>query len=169
MENETWSKTVSGLQTCIRVKSKKIESNQDFRLDLIFRNTTGDPIRIFWINTQFFRGYQSHFYLLYDEEFKRLSNISPPHGYVVTEDDFHLIDPNSESTFKQSLYIDGEDIDGDVHGAMLIWVYKNDISRWQGGVMTLDGPTKKLFDGGDIPHIWLGEVDTTTKIDIINS
>jgi hypothetical protein len=42
------------------------------------------------------------------------------------------------------------------------WTYENSIQRWQGGQMTLDGPTKSLFDGGDIPYIWTGKLQLET-------
>ena len=38
------------------------------------------------------------------------------------------------------------------------WTYHNDIVRWEGGYQTLDGPTKTLFEGKDIPYIWTGKL-----------
>lgn len=48
------------------------------------------------------------------------------------------------------------------HGAGTLGL-GNQITRWEGGVQTLDGPTKALFGGGDIPHIWTGRLVVETS------
>jgi len=167
IQNENCSEITSGLKTCIRLKNQKIKLNKDFKFDLIFKNTSEHPIRIYLINTEFFRSFQSYFYLLFNGKFKFLSNISPPHGYVVTENDFHIIDPKSEIIFEQTLLIDDSDIDKDRNKTYIKWVYKNKISKWEGGIKTLDGQTKQLFDGNEIPYIWQGKVESTIEVEII--
>lgn len=92
-----------------------------------------------------------------------------PHGYVVTERDFHLIAPGASVTFEQPFTIDpflpgpGNRIErrpGFEPGKQVPvrWTYENSITRWKGGVMTFDGPTRELFGGKEIPFIWTGEL-----------
>lgn len=164
MQKEECSDEISGLKTCIRLKNQKIKLNTSFEMDLIFKNVSKQPIRIYFIGTEFFRSFQSYFYLLKDGKYHFLTDISPPHGYVVTENDFHLIDPNKEMIFKQTISIDSTNIKSKSSRAHLKWIYENKISRWEGGIKTLDGPTKKLFDGGKIPYIWIGKIDAMVEL-----
>ena len=167
MHIENCSEENSGLITCIRLNNSKIELNIEFEIELVFKNVLNNPIQVYLINNEFFRSFQSYFYLLSNGQSKMLTDISPPHGYVVTESDFHIISSNSEKIFKQTLRIDEHGLENDINNFYLKWVYVNDISRWMGGVETLDGPTKRLFDGKDIPYIWLGEIESTIAIEII--
>ena len=167
MQKEKCSEENSGLITCIRLKNQKIKLNKKFKMDLVFKNVSNNPIRIYLINTEFFRSFQSYFFLLYNGKVKMLSNISPPHGYVVTESDFHLINSNSEIIFKQTLLIDEVGLETDIHDFYLQWIYENKISQWEGGIETLDGPTKRLFNGKEIPYIWRGEIESTIQIEIV--
>lgn len=99
-----------------------------------------------------------------------------PHGYVVTEKDFHLLGPGEEKTFKQSLYVaqfapqgrSVEPIKGfEQGGAFRVrWTYENSITEWKGGAVTLDGPTQSLFGGGPIPHIWTGKVEAEAALHV---
>ncbi len=154
MQKEECSEEISGLKTCLRLKNQKIKLNTEFEVGLVFKNISKHPIRIYLINTEFFRSFQSYFYLLADGKHKFLTEISPPHGYVVTENDFHLIESNSEIIFKQTLLIDSAEIKTDLNKTHLEWTYKNKISKWEGGIQTLDGPTNKLFGGKEIPPMW---------------
>jgi len=56
------------------------------------------------------------------------------------------------------------------NGSQLTWVYKNSITKWKGGLNTLNGPTKELFNGETIPYIWTGrtevEIPVTIKKDL---
>lgn len=167
MQNEKCSEENSGLITCIRLENQKIELNKEFEIDLVFKNVSNKPIRIYLINNEFFRSFQSYFYLLYNGKSKMLSNISPPHGYVVTESDFHIIYSNSEVIFEQTLLIDEVGLENDINNFYLKWIYVNKISRWEGGIETLDGPTKRLFNGKEIPYIWQGEIESTIAIEIV--
>jgi hypothetical protein len=167
MQNEKCSEETSGLITCIRLKNQKIELNKEFEIDLVFKNNSNNPINIYLINNEFFRSFQSYFYLLCNGKSKPLINISPPHGYVVTESDFHIISSNSEKIFKQILLIDEAALENDRNNFYLRWIYVNKISRWEGGIETLDGPTKRLFNGKEIPYIWLGKIESTIAIEIV--
>lgn len=85
------------------------------------------------------------------------------------KNDFHIIDSNSEISFKQTLSIDTADIENHlrIENIGLKWVYENKISKWEGGIKTLDEPTKKLFAGKEIPYIWQGKIQSTIAIEII--
>ncbi|NNK85225.1 MAG: hypothetical protein HKO91_06720 [Desulfobacterales bacterium] len=167
MQKEKYSDEISGLKTCIRLKQKKIKLNKEFEVELVFKNISKNPIRIYWIKTEFFRSFQSYFYLLADGKYNFLTDISPPHGYVVTEDDFHLIDPNKEIIFKQTLSIDSTKIKSNLIKPHLEWTYENNVAKWEGGKMTQDGPTKKLFSGDKIPYIWVGKINSIVEVKII--
>jgi len=166
MHYEHCSDEKLGLKICIRLKDKKIKLNEDFELSLVFKNISKYPLRIYLVETEFFRSFQSYFYLLFNGKSKYISNISPPHGYIVTEADFHLVDPNSEIVFKHTLSIDETKIETDSNEIYLNWVYENKISKWEGDITTLDGPTKKLFGGKEIPYIWKGKVESKIALEI---
>ena len=53
MQNEECSEEIAGLQTCIRLKNQKIVLNKDFEIELIFKNISNYPIRIYLVNTEF--------------------------------------------------------------------------------------------------------------------
>jgi hypothetical protein len=167
MQKEKCSDEMSGLKTCIRLKHKKIKLDKEFEIELVFKNISKKPIRIYLIETEFFRSFQSYFYLLTDKKHLFLTDISPPHGYVVTEDDFHLIGPNKEIIFKQTLSIDSTKIKSNSIKTQLEWTYENNVSKWEGGKMTPDGPTKQLFNGEKIPYIWVGKINSIVEIKII--
>lgn len=38
------------------------------------------------------------------------------------------------------------------------YTYENTVTRWEGGIRTVDGPTQAVFGGGPIPHIWTGKL-----------
>lgn len=88
-----------------------------------------------------------------------------PHGYVVSEEDFPLIEPQATRTFSQSLYLHDREFE---RGERYIveWTYKNEVETWEGGVNTLDGPTQQLFGGERIPHIWTGELSTRSAFNV---
>jgi len=166
MQYEHCSDEKLGLKICIRLKDKKIKLNEDIELSLVFKNISKYPLRIYLVETEFFRSFQSYFYLLFNGKSKHISNISPPHGYIVTEEDFHLIDSNSEIVFKHTFSIDETKIETDSNEIYLNWVYENIISKWEGGITTLDGPTKKLFGGKEIPYIWKGKLESMMALEI---
>jgi hypothetical protein len=166
MQKEKCSDEILGLKTCVRLKNQKIELNKEFEIELVFKNVSKQPVRIYFIKKEHFRSFQSYFYLSVDGEYNMLTNVSPPHGYVVTEKDFHLINPYEELVFEQTLSVDSSKIKTKSSKTNLEWFYENKISRWEGGVQTLDGPTKKLFEGQEIPYIWVGKIDSGIEIEI---
>lgn len=139
---------------------------------LRFHNIGRDPVRIYLPVSEPFRFNIStiSFYPRGEPTGKRPFTAPEPHphGYVVTEKDFHLIDPGKELIFTQRFTIDPfarggsgtERRPGFEAGSKIDvrWTYENSITRWEGGVQTLDGPTKRLFEGKEIPWIWTGEL-----------
>ncbi len=139
---------------------------------LRFRNpSASDPVRIYLPKSEAFRAAVS---VLRFRSNKGASFFEPqprPHGYTVTEADFHLIGPGEEVTFEQTFTLDpmkrGRGVEtvrraGFEDGATVAvsWSYDNEMTRWEGGATTLDGKSKRLFDGKEIPHIWTGKLST---------
>ncbi|MBX3131168.1 MAG: hypothetical protein KF718_30900 [Polyangiaceae bacterium] len=135
---------------------------------LRFRNLTSAPLRLYLPTAEPFRAMISTLYF-YAEGGAPLSVPEPrPHGYVITERDFPLLAAGETRDFTQSFTLDPlsasgtlpERLTGFEPGRPLFvrWFYENSIRRWEGGATTLDGVTKPLFDGGDIPHIWTGKL-----------
>lgn len=140
---------------------------------LHFHNTSSDPIRVYLPRGEAFRAsistlvFRSGAHVFLEPE-------PQPHGVVIEEDDFPLLAPGEEKTFEQTFTLDpmvpgpgvatarragfedGETVD-------VRWTYENTITRWAGGQMTLDGPTKSLFGGGEIPHIWSGKLSVEAR------
>jgi hypothetical protein len=81
---------------------------------------------------------------------------------VVTEKDFHLLEPGEERRFTQTLATRSLPAGQNT----VRWTYENKITRWAGGEKTLDGPTKKLFDGEEIPWIWTGRIAVEGSLDL---
>jgi hypothetical protein len=135
---------------------------------LHFRNVSQAPIRIYLPRDEHFRAGAS--FLAFRAGPKAFFEPEPqPHGMVVEEDDFPLVAPGEDKTFEQSFTLDP--IPPGVGAAtarrpgfengkavQVSWTYRNEIVRWAGGAQTLDGPSKTLFEGKDIPYIWTGEL-----------
>ena len=135
---------------------------------LHFKNASKDPLRIHLPRAEMFRAGISSITMVGGDA--RLSVPEPhPHGYEVTEADFPLLAPGEERTFEQSFSLDPMAPGGGTRTerrkgfesgtrVRVSWSYENRIQRWEGGAQTLDGPTKALFGGNDIPHIWIGKL-----------
>lgn len=137
--------------------------------DLRFKNNGTDEACVYLVMSEMFRCGQSELVLASKSVAKPVALFSPPpypHGYVVTETDFHFIRPGEERRFEQTLFIDPERIT-EAGKYTLEWTYENRIDSWPGGIETLDGPTNELFDGKKIPGIWLGKTVRTIPLDII--
>lgn len=145
---------------------------------LRFRNASPQPLRFYLIVSEPFRSFQSRL-AVFGEGGGGLITLQPeprPHGYVVTEKDFHLLGPGEEKTFTQSLYVahvapGGRSVERmkgfEQGGAFRVrWTYENSITEWKGGAATLDGPTQSLFGGGPIPHIWTGKVEAEAVLHV---
>ena len=134
-----------------------------------FRNIGSEPVRVYLPNGETFRAGIST--LSFTPEGAPPLFVPNPHGhgYVVTEADFHLLAPGESRSFPQRFTIDPFPPRGSLAPTRLPgfepgrpirvrWTYRNQIRRWEGGRQTFDGPTKALFGGADIPHIWTGEL-----------
>ena len=77
---------------------------------LHFRNASQQPLRFYLIESEPFRSFQSRFAVFGQGE-GALITMQPeprPHGYVVTEKDFHLLGPGEEKIFTPSYSPPGE-------------------------------------------------------------
>jgi len=157
MRCERCSQEESGLKICIRSTRESIPRDTPWDVGLVFKNTSERPLRIYFVRNEVFRSFQSRFDALFYGKPMSITRISPPHGYVVTEKDFHWIGTKSEMLFHQTLSLSEAGIKEDVREFTLQWTYENRLSRWEGGVRTLDGVTKTLFGGKEIPYLWRGE------------
>ena len=148
---------VSGLATALELPaSARAGDSVVARLDV--RNTGTTPLRIYLLEPEAFRSFQSALYL-FDPTGKMVGapEVSPPHGYLPRESDFPVIAPGQTRTFTQTLSLDAPALAAG--GTFTVqWTYSNSVTQWKGGTQTLDGPTKPLFGGGPIPYIWTGEV-----------
>jgi hypothetical protein len=138
---------------------------------LHFRNAGKDPLRLY-LPEQAFRANIST--LTFTAGGHAFSEPEPrPHGYVVTEADFPLLTPGEEKTFDQSFTLDpmapGAGTGtvrrqgfGDGASVRVSWTYENALTRWEGGRPTLDGPTRTVFGGQDIPYLWRGRLTVET-------
>ncbi|MFA6431272.1 MAG: hypothetical protein WCV91_02675 [Candidatus Margulisiibacteriota bacterium] len=159
-----WNPPVNNL-SCYFESPSELKAGENNQITLNFKNYGHEPIRIYFVNGEMFRYGISTLYLR-GEGKNGLFVIQPeprPHGYVVTEKDFNLIDPGKEVSFVQNFYF--QKVDGTKEEfADLTWVYKNFIKAWPGGKITLDGTTESLFGGGDIPNIWTGEIKCQKQV-----
>jgi hypothetical protein len=139
---------------------------------LHFRNVGSEPLRIYLPVSDAFRFNISTITLSPSSGPPLIVPEPRPHGYVVTEADFHLLQPNEFRAFTQQFTIDPFAPGGGTathrragfesgNTVQVRWTYENSIQSWQGGTKTLDGPTKQLFDGGNIPYIWTGSLTAT--------
>ncbi len=145
--------------------------------ELHFRNTSKNNLRIFHICGGEFRWNQSDVWLASLSQSIPLTGGPPPrpHGYRVTENDFHSLEPTEEKTFSHvPIYVARwlatgwtplEGLDGGNGNTFrLYWRYQNYLTKWEGGAMTLDGPTLQLFDGAPIPGIWTGSLEASMEV-----
>ena len=168
MSNFNWSTPKNGLQVYLELPKINYKAGDSITFKLHFKNVSNQNIRIYLINSEVFRTGQSTIYII-EKESKELVMLVPdphPHGIVVDETDFHLIEPNKGIVFEQTTLLTESKFK---NGGQFIvrWLYSNDIKRWPGGIMTLDGPTKKLFGGKDIPFIWIGKIEYETSFTVL--
>jgi hypothetical protein len=132
---------------------------------LRFANETKKPVRIYLVESEPFRSFQSALRVARASD-RKIVDLQPeprPHGYMVDESDFHLILPGESFSAKQSLSLDPT-IYRAGESYVVTWIYENDVTKWAGGVVTLDGPTKALFGGKEIPYIWTGRSNVGVEI-----
>lgn len=140
---------------------------------LRFTNKTGEPLRIY-LPDEVARANISTITMSPTSGRPLFIPDLHPHGYQVGEKDFHLLAPGETREFTQSFSLDPmkpgpgtaterlPGFEGD-KTVSVDWTYENSTRRWPGGVQTFGGPTKELFDGGDIPHIWTGKLRVHMK------
>ena len=158
------------IRTHIIIPQKNLIIGNKIKTILKFKNTGKKDIRIYMIENEAFRAGQSTLFII-EKNTEKLMDMSPsprPHGYIVTEKDFHLLKPGEEISFEQTIKIDEAKIK-DPGEYILKWTYENDTVKWPGGIKTLDGLTKKLFGGGNIPDIYLGKIEKKANIIIEKS
>lgn len=163
-----WSKSVNGLQIQLVMPEGKIKIGDSVKFTLKFRNCGSENIRIYIVNSEPFRFGQSTLTVL-SKDGKDLITTQPiphPHGIVIGEEDFHLINPGKFIEFYQNLILNDYDF-SEPGEYILKWQYKNDVKRWSGGVKTLDGITNRLFRGKDITFIWSRELEVKKTIKVV--
>ena len=156
-----WSSTVDDVQIQA-ITPGPATAGSELVLALNFRNTGAELRRIYLVNSEPFRAMQSTLYL--DRGAEGPPVIQPPprgHGYVVTEADFHALEPGSMQTFTQTLRLPADLAPGTYQAR---WVYRNEVERWEGGRQTFDGPTRALFGGERIPGIWTGKLQVRFEV-----
>ncbi len=149
------------LQTSISIVSQESSLADGFEVKMVFENVSNKPLRVYYIDSPIFNTFQSRHFLI-DENGKKyyISEEPHPHGYVVSQKDFHLIPAYERKVFTQKFDV----LNLTIKPYRLNWIYENCIKRWEGGVRTLNGKTKSLFDDIDISYIWLGRIETTVEI-----
>ena len=160
-----WSDPVDGIRIRLDPPRPSAKPGESLTMTLVVHNTSDKPRRIYMLGPEVFRSTLSDFWLVGDDG-KLIGPPQPephPHGYLPTEADFPLIAAGAEQRFQQTLAIPQDAPRGT---ATVRWRMSNRVKRMEGGLQTLDGPTKPLFGGGDIPDIWLGEVKAQTTITI---
>ena len=164
-DTSAWSQPVDGIRIRLAAPSGTAKPGATIKLSLVVENTGDAPRRIYMLGPEVFRATMSDLWLLgADGTPIGMSQPEPhPHGYLPTEDDFPEIAAHASKTFEQSLAIDPAAPAGP---ATVSWKYENRVTQWEGGLQTLDGPTKPLFGGKPIPGIWVGELEASTAITI---
>lgn len=158
------SPIVDNLRIDAEIPTKSVRPGTSLEVSLRFLNLSTRARKLFLIRSEAFRFGQSTFTL--DRGGSGPPIVSPPprpHGYVVTEEDFHDIDPRGRLAFTQSFRIPPDLAPGAYE---VRWVYENAVSQWEGGASTLDGATKPLFDGEPIPGIWLGTIEDRFSVTV---
>ncbi len=148
-----WSTPVDGVRNGLAVVDMQPGL---IRLRLGFANQVDRPKRLYFLNNAFFRSFQSYF-LGVDKNGATvlLTPPSPGHGYRVSEKDFLLLQPGEPVCVNQDLRLSERD---PVALTRLAWIYRNDIARWPGGIQTMDGPTRVLFEDDVHADLWVGEL-----------
>jgi hypothetical protein len=160
----TWTRN-GDLEVRLEIPGGLHKAGEEVTVKLHFRNAGKQPLRIYLVVSEAFRFGQSELDLKSANPPDRPVAQPPPrpHGYKVTEKDFHLIQPGAKLAFDQTLRLDKTLVTGP-GDYQVVWTYKNKIRRWKGGVQTLDGPTRELFGGKDIPHIWTGSIEAKAVV-----
>lgn len=143
----------------LELPSTTLKTGEEISAKLTFKNNGSEKIRIYFIQNEMFR-FNSHITLLRSEDRSSVSppTIAPPHGYIIGEKDFYIIEPNESKSFEQKITLNEP---GDF---IIQWSYENNRTIWEGGLETLDGKTEALFDGKEVPYLWTGTIQTEKEI-----
>lgn len=163
MSGPSFGAAVSGLAGAVELPASA-RAGSSLTATLHVRNTSSAPLRIYLLEPEVFRSFQSTLYVR-DAAGKVVGApaVSPPHGYLPRESDFPLIAAGETKTFTQTLALD--DAAFAAGGSFTVeWTYSNTITEWKGGAQTLDGPTQPLFGGGPIPYIWTGKLTASAAL-----
>lgn len=161
---DPWSATVDGLRIRIDPPRASARAGETLTMALTVDNTGDRPRRIYMLGPEVFRAMISDLRVLAPDGTVAMSQPEPhPHGYLPTEADFPLIAAGTQQKFTQSLQLDPALAPGTI---TIVWEYENEVTRMPGGLQTLDGITKPLFGGGDIPDIWVGELTARTTLEV---
>ena len=134
-------------------------NKNDFSMALTFKNISSQPLRIYYIDDPLFNNTMNSFYAISKRGKKVFDQEAvSPHGITVSKKDFYLIAPKSKKVFNVDVSLPVK------KPQVLVWRYHNKITSWKGGMQTLDGKTKALFDGKAIPNIWTGIIESRTGI-----
>lgn len=166
MSQPAFGAPVGGLAIALELPASA-RAGDDVTAKLLVRNTSSAPIRIYLLEPEVFRSFQSSLYIRNASgHVIGAPELSPPHGYLPRESDFPLIGAAETKTFTQTLPL--RDPGLAAGGAFTVaWTYSNTITEWKGGAQTLDGPTQPLFGGGPIPYIWTGRSSATASLKIV--
>lgn len=138
---------------------------------LHFRNKSDTQLRIFMPVPDAFRANISTLFFTPTAGDPLFVPTPRPHGYMVSEKDFVLLEAHEERTIAQSFTIDPMTpgpgtatarTPGFARGAAVKvrWILENTLTTFPGGVVTFDGPTKALFGGQPVPGLWTGKLTT---------
>ncbi len=139
------------------------------RVRMVLNNVSKDPVRVLRIRPEAFRYATSTLVVAASGADPIWSPDPRPHGYLIGEDDFARIEPGARIDIEQSFTIDpmvrGSGTStarapGCARGAVATgtWTLANASTSFPGGVSTLAGVTKPLFDGREMPELWTGKL-----------
>jgi hypothetical protein len=158
-----WSESVGGLRIRLELPaSVKLAGTEAVTATLHVRNESPRPIRILLVRPEVFRLFTSSLRVWRDDKVISLQPEPHPHGYLLAEEDFVVIAPHDTLAYKQTLYLTPELAKPGTYEVE--WMLENATRRWPGGAQTLDGVTKPLFGGTDVPDLWVGKLAVRRRL-----
>lgn len=156
-----WSAVSDGLRIRLELQpsvslAPPANGLQQVPATLYFENTTAAPLRILVIGPEPFRLFNSTLRVWEAGKVVSLQPEPHPHGYLITEEDFPVIPAHATHTVVQNLTI--EPAMAHAGSFEVEWMYENKSRKFPGGAQTLDGVTKPLFGGAEVPDLWVGEL-----------
>ena len=156
VESKVKVDNVHTLKTSLEVLTQK---EKYIELRLVFENISDKPLRIFYMDHTLFSRVQNSFYFI-DSRGKKYFEMEdvPPHGFLVHAQDFYLIAPYEKKSFIVKMTLPTKEM------KKIYWRYHNKLTSWKGDFETLDGKSRALFNGHEIPYIWVGSIENSIKI-----